>query len=132
MYIEGITGNLSPKYFFRNDRNEVFIKNPSGNPGMLLIHATWCGHCKRFTPVYQQLCIKLNKKNNDDFPCLAIEDAELSQKPELVKALNFRGYPTIKFFDQRGKIISDYDGERSEEKILEQICQVYQFCLSKR
>jgi thiol-disulfide isomerase/thioredoxin len=131
MSIEGITANLTPKNFYRDDNGNVFVKNSSGNPGLLLIHATWCGHCKRFKPVFQSLCAKLNRKNIDDFPCFAIEDSDLSEKPELVKALNFRGYPTIKFFDQYGKLIGDYEGERSEPAILEQICQVYHHCITK-
>lgn len=131
MSIEGITGNLTPKHFYMDANGDLFVRNSSGNPGILLIHATWCGHCKRFIPTYQSLCRKLNKKNGNDFPCVAIEDAELSKKPELVKALNFRGYPTIKFFDQYGKIIGNYEGERSEEKILDKICQVYHHCVTQ-
>lgn len=131
MSIEGITGNLTPKHFYMDANGDLFVRNSSGNPGILLIHATWCGHCKRFIPTYQSLCRKLNKKSGDDFPCVAIEDAELSKKPELVKALNFRGYPTIKFFDQYGKIIGNYEGERSEERLLDQICQVYHHCVTQ-
>lgn len=131
MSIDGITANLTPKDFYRDANGDLFIKNSSGNPGILLIHATWCGHCKRFIPVYQSLCRKLNRKNMDDFPCVAIEDADLSEKPELVKALNFIGYPTIKFFDQYGKIIGNYEGERGEKQILDTICKVYHHCITQ-
>lgn len=110
--------------------SDVYI-NPAKinkNPGMLLIFANWCGHCKHFLPTYNKLSIKLNKKGNT-FPCLGIEDAELKKNSTLTSALNFQGYPTVKFFDQSGKIISDYNGDRSESDLLNTVCKVYHHCV---
>lgn len=106
---------------------EVFLdSNVSKNkPGMLLIHANWCGHCKRFEPLFNELYNQFG----DDFPLLSIEDTYLQQDKELMTALNFKGYPSIKFFDQRGKIIGDYTGDRSKESLLAHICKVFHHCV---
>jgi thiol-disulfide isomerase/thioredoxin len=96
-----------------------------GNPGLLLIHANWCGHCQRFKPTFNQLCQQLG----DDFPCTSIEDTNLDDD-NLKKALDFKGYPSIKFFDQSGKIINEYQGgNRSKDALLSHICDVYHHCI---
>jgi len=127
MSIPNITANLTTKEFtIKGDG--VYVKT-NGNPGLLLIHAEWCGHCKRFLPTFQSLCKILNKRGND-FPCIAIESEELKKDGGVVSnALDVRGYPSLKFFDQYGKIISDYNGNRSEKDLLNMICQVYHRCI---
>jgi thiol-disulfide isomerase/thioredoxin len=130
MSIQGITANLTTKGF-KISGKEVYVNNPSGNPGLLLIHASWCGHCKRFAPTYQSLCKKLNK-NGDDFPCVAIENEELGKDGgKLSDALNVGGFPTLKFFDQHGKILGDYNGGRDEGHLLDTVCKVYHHCVTK-
>jgi thiol-disulfide isomerase/thioredoxin len=111
---------------FQITNNDVYInKNiTKGNPGLLLIYADWCGHCQRFKPVFDDLCSILG----DDFPCTAIEDTDLSNE-KLRNGLNFKGYPTIKFFDQSGKIIGDYKGDRSKNDLLKKICELYHHCV---
>lgn len=131
MSIPGITGNLTTEHFKING-SEVHVHNPHGNPGLLLIHASWCGHCKRFVPTFQSMCKRLNQKNGNDFPCLAIEDEALNQDDgKLASALNVAGFPTLKFFDQNGKIIGDYNGSREEGDLLNTICDVYHHCITK-
>lgn len=130
MSIPGITANLTTKHFKINGQ-DVYVKNSSGNPGLLLIHASWCGHCKNFSPTFQSIYKKLNK-NGNEFSCLAIENEELSKDGgALSNSLNVAGFPTLKFFDQHGKIIGDYDGGREEGKLLDKICKVYHHCVTK-
>ena len=107
---------------FKITKNGVYVNNSitGGNPGLLLIHANWCGHCQRFKPTFNELCQQLGK----DFPCTSIEDANLDYD-NLKQSLNFKGYPTIKFFDQSGKIISEYQGrDRSKSALLDHICDL--------
>lgn len=106
---------------------QVFIDpNVSkGNPGMLLIYATWCGHCQKFKPTFNELC----KQLGNDFPCTSIEDADLTDD-SIKSALDFRGFPTIKFFDQSGRIIGEYNkGDRSKDALLNHICELYHHCV---
>jgi thiol-disulfide isomerase/thioredoxin len=91
-------------------------------PSMLLIRANWCGHCVRFLDFYKKMAKRLGKT----FPLHSIEDTHINK--DLGQALNFKGYPTIKFIDAKGYIMEDYKGERTEEAILAKICQVYHKC----
>ena len=110
---------------FAIKKDGLYITKNLKSPGMLLIFANWCGHCQRFKPTFNQLCQQLGS----DFPCTSIEDANLDDD-DLKKSLNFKGYPTIKFFDQSGKIISEYQsGDRSKESLLNHICDVYHHCI---
>lgn len=111
---------------FVYDKDNVYInkKITKGNPGLLLIYANWCGHCKRFKPTYNELCQQMGSK----FPCVSIEDEQLNNNSKLVSKLNFQGYPTIKFFDQHGKLLGDYNGDRNKSSLLNHICDVYHHC----
>lgn len=103
----------------------VYINARKNNdfPGMLLLHADYCSHCHVFIPTFNQIESKLG----DTFKCMSIESKELSNK-SVVKTLNFRGYPTILFFDKSGRIIANHDGPRDSKTILGKICQVYHHC----
>ena len=116
--------NLSSSHFHSN-KNGTFVKGAKA-PGMLLIWASWCGHCHKFLPVYKKICRRLG----DDFICAAIEHSELKDNKPLASALDFKYFPTIKFFDQNGKIIGNYDGERDELAILDSICKMFHHCVT--
>lgn len=113
-----------------------FISNSNGvhintnitkkNPGMLFVFANWCGHCHRFMPIFNEL----QKQLGSNFPLVALEDTELKKNSKLSEDLNVQGFPTIKFFDQRGKIVSDYNKNRDKKTILEHICKVYHHCIN--
>lgn len=103
---------------------DVYIKTSRKVPGMLLIFADWCGHCKRFLPTFNEIADRIGK----DFICSSIESADLDGADQLVSALNFRGYPTICFFDQNGKITQQYDGLRDTQSMLNAICKLYHKC----
>ena len=97
-------------------------------PGIFLIHAEWCGHCKRFLPTYKKLAEMLNKQNELNAPFVALESEELTDKTKVEK-LNFRGFPTIKFFDQNGVIMDEeYNGDRKADSILQELCDRYHKC----
>jgi thiol-disulfide isomerase/thioredoxin len=112
---------------FKISGEQVFVNSNvhKGKPGMLLIHADWCGHCQRFKPTFNQLCSQLGQ----EFGCTSIEDTDLDDD-NLKMALKFQGFPTIKFFDQTGRIIGEYSkGNRSKEALLDHICDIYHHCV---
>lgn len=116
---------------FKVKNGSVFI-NPqimNGNPGIILIHAVWCGHCKTFIPVYKNMAAQLNQ-NKKTFTCLSIESEELKKDHgELSKALGVEGFPTICWIAQDGKVIGQYKGDRDPKSILAQVCNVYHHCI---
>jgi len=127
--IDDITLELNKNDFIKNG-NDLIINGYSkkyNKPGMLLIWATWCGHCVRFKPSYSKLSKFLNK-DNINFPTCAIESEDIDH--HLGQLLNFRGFPTIKYIDQNGKILNDYNGNRDVESMLGDICKVYHKCYS--
>lgn len=108
--------------------NEVYI-NPNitkKNPGMLFVYANWCGHCQRFKSTFNELQQQLGS----DFPLVSLEDVELNKNTTLSKSLQVQGFPTIKFFDQNGKIIGNYNKNRDKQTILEHICKIYHHCIN--
>lgn len=113
---------------FISNSNGVYINTniTKKNPGMLFVFANWCGHCHRFMPIFNEL----QKQLGSDFPLVALEDTELKKNAKLSQDLNVQGFPTIKFFDQRGKIVSDYNKNRDKKTILEHICKIYHHCIN--
>ena len=98
----------------------------NGKPGMLLIYADWCPHCHHFLPVFNEIDNAIGKS----FSLMSVENAQLEKYDNVSNGLNIESFPTIKFFDQNGKIISTYDGnDRSKKSILDHICKVYHHCM---
>jgi hypothetical protein len=123
--MENITSNLKKDNFdISNGSARITSMNINGRkvpwnkPGMLLIHAHWCGHCVRFQPEYQKLSNLLNS-NGTYYPCVAIESEEITS--ELQNALKFRGFPTLKYVDKFGNVRMD-ESERNLNKIVGNIC----------
>lgn len=122
--------NLSLKNQDITVQNSKCVIKPSicnNKPGILLIHANWCGHCKRFKPVYEEINRILNK-NVVNAPLLALESEEMTDE-NVVKKLNVRGFPTILFFDQNGVIMDKpYENERTPKHILQELCNRVHSC----
>jgi thiol-disulfide isomerase/thioredoxin len=115
-------------HHFMKQGNNVYIDTRvvGKNPGILLIWADWCPHCHNFLPIYNDLYSTLK---NSNFTVSQIEHKELVENPRLSTALDFQYFPTIKFFDQTGKITETYQNERTKEKILDKICNVFHKCM---
>lgn len=113
---------------FTSNSDGVYINTniTKKNPGMLFVYANWCSFCIKFKPVFNELQQQLGS----DFPLVALEDTELKKNAKLSKDLDVQGFPTIKFFDQRGKIVSGYNKNRDKQTILEHICKVYHHCIN--
>ncbi len=107
--------------------NKVYIDKVK-NPGMLLIWADFCGHCHRFIPAYNEM-VKDFDNSNVDYKCVSIESEEINKNKQVMETLQFRGYPSIYFFDQNGMIIGQYEGNRDKKSMLDSICKQYHHCI---
>jgi thiol-disulfide isomerase/thioredoxin len=105
--------------------DKILIKG-STKPGILLVWASWCGHCSRFKPVYNEL----DQKLNGGFTVLALEDTQI-ENASISNALGVQGFPTIKFVDGSGRITADYNGDRSMPDLLDHICKFYHHCVAR-
>jgi thiol-disulfide isomerase/thioredoxin len=106
--VEEFENTGAPVYLSADDlTHEVRIKGAT-KPGTLLIMADWCGHCQRFKPVYEQAASLLK----DSATLYVIKDTDLENRPDIQRALSFRGFPTVKYVDSTGKVLGDYEKGR--------------------
>lgn len=91
---------------------------------VVLIHAKWCGHCKRLEPEWNSMKDSLDNNANQNVIFEEIESEELDKKLPLVsktymngKPLEYRGFPTIGTI-RNGKF-EMYGGGRTAPELLE-------------
>lgn len=117
---------MPPRNLKSSDLNvnnkETFVKGTNGKPGILLVFAAYCNYCTRFKPTFAQL----HSRIGNDFNVFALEDKDMTT--EIATSLEISGYPTLKFFDKSGRIVSEYTGDRSLESLLVYICKFYHTC----
>ncbi|KAK9692720.1 hypothetical protein K7432_014213 [Basidiobolus ranarum] len=87
---------------------ESFNQLTPNGPWFIKFFAPWCGHCKKVTPVWEELGERLKNVAN-------VATVDCTQHEGLCKEHEIRGYPTLKFF-QDGNSLS-YSGSRSLEKL---------------
>lgn len=91
-------------------------------PIVLLLHASWCGHCQRLMPEWEKMENEIHSSPlNGKVEIVKIEsenmDAELPKYKAMTQNKNIpmEGYPTIAMI--RGGNVITYGGERSAENI---------------
>ena len=81
---------------------------------LIKYYAPWCGHCKAFAPIYEELAKKL-KEGGNKFLVLAEMDASNNE----VEGVDIHSYPTVKFFTKRNKGSPiEFKGDRNEQELL--------------
>lgn len=85
----------------------------SGKNVLLEFYAPWCGHCKKLAPILDEVAISFE---NDADVVIAKLDATANDIPN--DTFDVKGYPTLYFKSASGNI-SQYEGDRSKEDIIE-------------
>lgn len=85
----------------------------TNNKMLILVHAEWCGHCKKFMPTWKEFINKY--KSNPVMGVGTINDASLKGEYEKIKTkYEINGYPTLLVVDTTtGEKLSVYEGERT-------------------
>lgn len=79
----------------------------SNKKTLTLIKAEWCGHCKQFKPIWDDLASKIKYIN------FKVLDSELNK--DSIEKYNISGYPSIFLEDNNN--IKEYTGSRTIESI---------------
>ena len=103
--------NLSyyDKYMkYKNKYLNLKSKNMVGGSSkneIILVKASWCGHCKNFLPTWNTLKMDENLKQKYIFTTL-----DEKEDAEKIKQYDVKGYPTILI--KKDDIITNYEGSR--------------------
>lgn len=101
---------LNLKDSLDNINNNIKTQNGGrNNKTLILIKADWCGHCKAFKPIWEQLPSHLD---NINFKLLDSENNK-----DIIQKYNIKGYPSI--FLEIGDKRIEYNGKRDLESIKE-------------
>jgi thioredoxin 1 len=88
-------------------KNQQNGGNISNNIEIMLFKASWCGHCKMFTPTWEK--IKKTYKNKYNF---ITYDSE--ENKNVMKQWNIKGFPTILI--KKGDQVIEYEGSREYDE----------------
>jgi len=87
----------------------------SGRDALIEFYAPWCGHCKKLTPVYDELGEKMKDEDVD----IIKMDATANDVPS---AFNVRGFPTLFWRPANGEPVS-YNGGRELDDFVKYIAK---------
>ena len=80
---------------------------------VVLFYADWCGHCKEFKPVWDEVAKEVNK---DEKKMIKVNCGEgTKEDKKIMEKYDVDGYPTIIIFED-GKP-KKYDGKRTKEDL---------------
>lgn len=77
---------------------------------LVYFYMNGCGHCKNFTPTWDQFC----SANSSSIKTYKFEQAQVREK---ITEYNISGFPTILLLDENNAKIDEYNGERSVEAL---------------
>ena len=105
------------------------MKHPKG-PCVVMIHASWCGHCKTLKPKFENDIVtsdEFSKELEGLLSLGSIEEADYDNDAAKKLFGTVDGYPTVRYirFDQNGKPVRSFDlpseTPREAENIIEWI-----------
>lgn len=89
-----------------------FSKSIKANNYFVYFFAPWCGHCKRLSPIWEELAgLKSYPKSN-----LILAEVDCTIEAELCNALKIKGYPSVILY-KKGEAPFMYVGRRDIESL---------------
>jgi len=79
-------------------------------------YAPWCGHCKKLTPVYEELG---DKMANEEVEIVKMDATANDVPPQF----NVRGFPTLYWLPKDSKSPKSYEGGREVDDFVKYIAE---------
>ena len=90
--------------------NQEFVSNDADKSAVLYyFYTTWCPHCKKTKPEWEQLKNNYADNNNINGYNLTFVEVDCDANPELADKFKVEGYPTIKLV--KGNQIIEFDAK---------------------
>jgi thiol-disulfide isomerase/thioredoxin len=91
-------------------------------PALILIYASWCGHCKTLKPKYEEFAAMMKQMGEPVYICAIQADGEQPGQKELSKKLrqiskDFQGFPDVYMF-KNGKLHKRFEDQRTAEALM--------------
>lgn len=106
--------------------DDAFIaltQNNTSNGGFFVFFgANWCGHCRKFKPVFAELSESGSKRNETALKPAFIFHPVEKRNSHVPKLFRVKGYPTLIYLRQNSWW--EYNGDRNATRILEWLDQL--------
>merc|ERR1719232_1525184 len=79
-------------------------------------YAPWCGHCKKLTPIYEELGAAMKEENVE----IVKMDATANDVPP---QFDVRGFPTLYWLPKNSKNPTAYNGGREKDDFIKYIAE---------
>jgi thioredoxin 1 len=117
-YRRYVSPSVSPTYVANSEfvQEGAGVNQPSEVADLYFFHTTWCPHCKKSMPIWQELKKDLSNK---EFKGVTLNfiDVDCDKETALAEKFNVQGYPTIKLV--KGNQIIEYDAKPTKENLME-------------
>jgi len=110
--------NISAKTKDTYVSNKEFVPNDSSSQSATLyyFYTTWCPHCKKTMPIWDELVTELNEEELKGVKLTLIK-VDCDKEQSLAESFNVQGYPTIKLV--YGDKTIEYDAKLDKSTLME-------------
>ena len=93
--------------------SQDMVAHNANMPMVVMVHAPWCGYCKKFLPTFQAAADGMRNIVFADVAESGDHQYKEGSGKETVGKLGVRGFPTLLLFNKQGKLIPDARLDRS-------------------